>query len=227
MSNAEFRIFTNHQPWEWEYSALFAALTSPALRSWYVWSLSKPVSHQQQLHSPGNRILFVLMLFWRRCWAVSSGSHRFRDVEKDEEKQNFTCSLQLILFYPVFPVGRWQFRHFSPPFPPLFCWGHLSPSFSTFREPKLQHKHPCLSLEGLDQQVRSGRADRGCSGGLSCPSLQSTGGRHRTHLDCPLDHWRQRVPPIPVIAFNITPSFVPVTHPVSRNTHCPSLPGLD
>lgn len=117
-----FAFFTNHQSWEWEYSALFAALTSPALRSWYVWSLSKPVSHQQQLHSLGNRILFVLMPFWR-CWAVSSGS---QDVEKDEEKQNFTCSLQLTLFYPVFPVGRWQFRHFLPHFPPLFYWDHLS-----------------------------------------------------------------------------------------------------
>lgn len=149
MSNAVFHIFTNRQPWEWEYSALFAALTSPALRSWYVWSLSKPVSHQQQLHSLGNRILFVLMLFWRRCWPVSSGSHRFRDVEKDEEKQNFTCSLQLILFYPLLPVGRWQFRHFLPPFPPLFYWGHLSTFLQYLQGAEVSAQTPLSVFRGV------------------------------------------------------------------------------
>ena len=47
---------------------------------------------------------------------MSSGSHRFRDVEKDEEKQNFTSSLQLILFYPV-SCGKMAVQTILAPFP--------------------------------------------------------------------------------------------------------------
>lgn len=70
------------------------------------------------------------------------------------------------------------------PLPPLFYWGHLS-TFPQFLQEAEASAQTLLSVfQELDQQVRSGRAERGCSRGLSCP-VQGTGGRHRTHLIVP------------------------------------------
>lgn len=97
---------------------------------------------------------------------MSSGSHRFRDLKKDKRKHRTPpapCSS-----FPSVPCFLWEDAN-SDISCPLY---HLSstevtsaPSFSTFRKLKLQHKHPCLCSRDLDQQVSSGRADRGCSGG--------------------------------------------------------------
>lgn len=114
------------------------------------------------------------------------------------------------------------------PLPPLFYWGHLS-TFPQFLQEAEASAQTLLSVfQELGQQVRSGRAERGCSRGLSCPSFRAqvkdTG--HTWLSPGPL----KAAGPCPVLfilAFNITPSFFPVADPVSRTTHWPSLPGLD
>lgn len=203
------------------YSALFAALTSPALKSWYVWSLSKPVSHQQQLHSLGNWILFGLRLSWRRCWATSSGSHRFRDLEKDKRRRrtspapcsSFSSSLCFL----------WEdgIQILLVPFTTSVLLRSLSSFLHCLQEGEASAQTPLSVLKELGQQLRRGRADRGCLG-LSCPScraqVEDTG-----HTWLSPGASQAESLPLPVIfTASITPSLVPLTDPVSSNTHWPS-----
>lgn len=165
------------------------------------------------------------MLFWRRCWAISSGSHRFRDLEKDKRKTRiFTCSLQLSPFYPVFPGGSWQFRHFLSPFPPLFCWGHLSTFLQYLQGAEAAAQTPCV-CPGSWIRAEEGESSQGCAG-VGLPQLQSTAGWHRTALLVPCTMaGSQSLPHSCHLCFHHT-LFVPVADPVSRYAHWHSLPGL-
>lgn len=109
---------------------------------------------------------------------MSGNSHRFRDLEKDKEKQSITCSLQLILSYPVVPLGRWQFRYFLPLYHLSSTEVTSAASFSTSRS-----SNTPVSAQELDQQVR--RGEQRLFQGAELPQLQSTGGGHRTHLNVP------------------------------------------